>query len=87
MCQSVDERGGDDDLSIHELLVELGVLSVLIRGSDQGVSLVLEPLADTQLVLGRAYHRLANECEIWEERTYLTAQETPRRPCHPRKEP
>lgn len=45
-------RSGDDNLSIDELLVELGVLTLLVRGGDQGVALVLEPLAETKLVLG-----------------------------------
>lgn len=49
-----DIRGGDDDLSIDELLVELGALALLVRGGDQGVALVLEPFADAELVLCRA---------------------------------
>lgn len=47
-------RGGDDDLSVDELLVELGVLALLVGGGDEGVALVLEPLADAELVLGGA---------------------------------
>jgi hypothetical protein len=34
------------------VLVELGVLTLLVGGGDELVSLVLEPLADTELVLG-----------------------------------
>ena len=45
------EGSGDDDLSILELLVELGTLTVLVRGGDKSVALVLEPLANTELVL------------------------------------
>lgn len=47
-------RGGDDDFGVDELLVEDGVLALLVRGGDEGVALVLEPLADAQLVLSRA---------------------------------
>lgn len=47
-------RGGDDDLGVDELLVEFGVLALLVRGGDESVALVLEPLADAQLVLGGA---------------------------------
>lgn len=49
-----DSRSGDDDFSVDELLVKLGVLALLVRGGDKGVSLVLEPLADAELVLGGA---------------------------------
>lgn len=45
------ERSSDDDLSILELLVELGTLAVLVGGCDESVTLVLEPLADAELVL------------------------------------
>jgi hypothetical protein len=45
------EGSGDDDLSIDELLVELGTLTVLVGGGNEGVALVLEPLADAELVL------------------------------------
>ncbi|KAI6762943.1 hypothetical protein HG530_008923 [Fusarium avenaceum] len=48
------ERSGDDDLSILELLVELGTLAVLVGGCDKSVTLVLEPLADAELVLSCA---------------------------------
>ena len=46
------EGGGDDDLGVDELLVKGGVLAVLVRGGYEGVALVLEPLADAELVLG-----------------------------------
>lgn len=46
------EGGGDDDFGIDKLLVEGGVLTLLVGGGHQGVTLVLEPLADTELVLG-----------------------------------
>jgi hypothetical protein len=45
------EGSGDDDLSILELLVEGRTLIVLVRCGDESVALVLEPLADTELVL------------------------------------
>jgi hypothetical protein len=45
------EGSGDDDFGVDELLVESGALGVLVRGGHQGVTLVLEPLADTKLVL------------------------------------
>lgn len=45
-------RSGDDDLGVDELLVELGVLTLLVRGGHESVALVLEPLAEAELVLG-----------------------------------
>lgn len=48
------EGSGDDDLSIYELLVELGVLTILVGGGNEGVTLILEPLADAELVLSGA---------------------------------
>lgn len=47
-----NERSGDNDFSVDELLVEGGVLALLVGGGYQGVTLVLEPLADAKLVLG-----------------------------------
>lgn len=47
-------RSGDDDLGVYELLVELGVLALLVGGGDEGVTLVLEPLADAELILSCA---------------------------------
>lgn len=38
-----NSRGGDDDLSVDELLVEGGVLALLVVGGDEGVALALEP--------------------------------------------
>jgi hypothetical protein len=46
-----DERSGDDNLSVNELLVEGRVLALLIRGSNESMSLLLKPFADTELVL------------------------------------
>lgn len=47
-----NERSGDNNFSVDELLVKGGVLALLVGGSHQGVTLVLEPLADAELVLG-----------------------------------
>lgn len=47
-------RGGDDDLGIDKLLVKGRVLALLVRGGHQRVALVLEPLAEAELVLSRA---------------------------------
>lgn len=44
-------RCGDDDLGVNELLVELAVLSLLVRGGHKSVALVLNPLPETELVL------------------------------------
>ena len=53
-CAGPDLRSGDDDLGINKLLVELGVLAFLVRCGNEGVALILEPLADAELVLGGA---------------------------------
>jgi hypothetical protein len=50
-----DVRCSDNDLSVYELLVELGVLAFLVRCCYEGVALIFKPFADTQLVLRRAY--------------------------------
>jgi hypothetical protein len=50
------EGSGDDDFGVDKLLVELGVFALLVRGSDEGVTLVFKPLADAELVLGCAEH-------------------------------
>lgn len=50
---SSNSRGSDDNLSIKQLLVKGRVLSLLIRGGHKGMSLILEPFADTELILGR----------------------------------
>lgn len=47
-------RSGNDDLCVYQVLVELGVLSLLVGGGDELMSLILEPFADTELVLGCA---------------------------------
>lgn len=44
-------RSGDDDFSVDELLVEGRVLALLVGGGDQGVTLLLEPLPQAELVL------------------------------------
>jgi hypothetical protein len=49
-------RSGDDDLGVDKLLVELGVLALLVRGGHESVTLVLEPLADAELVLSGTKH-------------------------------
>lgn len=49
---SYHSRSGDDDFGIDELLVEGRVLALLVGGGDQSVALLLEPLAQTELVLG-----------------------------------
>jgi hypothetical protein len=45
-------RGGNDNLSVDELLVKGGVFAILVGGGDQSVASILEPLADAELVLG-----------------------------------
>lgn len=49
-----DIRSCDDDLSVDELLIELGVLTLLVGGGNKGVTLLLEPRADAELILSRA---------------------------------
>ena len=44
-------RSGDDNLSVNKLLLEDRVRTLLVGGGHQSVTLVLEPLADTELVL------------------------------------
>lgn len=46
------ERGGDDDFGVDKLLVKSGVLAVLVRGGDQSVTLLLDPLSQAKLILG-----------------------------------
>ena len=48
-CKNI--RSGDNDFSVNHLLLEHAALTLLVRGSDESVSLVLEPLADTELVV------------------------------------
>lgn len=45
-------RSGDDNLSVDKLLVEGGVLALLVGGGHESVTGILEPLANTKLVLG-----------------------------------
>lgn len=45
-------RSSNDNLSVDQLLVKGGVLALLVGGGHQGVALVLEPLADAELILG-----------------------------------
>lgn len=45
-------RGGNDNLSVDELLVKGGVFAILVGGGDQSVASIFEPLADAELVLG-----------------------------------
>jgi hypothetical protein len=45
-------RSGDDDLGVNHLLLENTALALLVGGGHESVSLVLEPLANTELVLG-----------------------------------
>jgi len=47
-------RGRDDNFCVNELLVERGVLALLIRSRDESVAVLLEPLADAELVLRRS---------------------------------
>jgi hypothetical protein len=49
---SSDVRCGDDDFGVNEVLVELGVLTLLVGGGDELVALLLDPLPQTKLVLG-----------------------------------
>lgn len=44
-------RSGDDDFSVDEFLVESRVLALLVGSGDQGVTLLLEPLPQAELVL------------------------------------
>ena len=45
-------RSGDDNLGVDKLLVEGGVLTLLVGSGDESVTGILEPLANTKLVLG-----------------------------------
>ena len=46
------ERSSDDDLGVDKLLVKGGALALLVGGGHQSVAGILEPLADTELILG-----------------------------------
>lgn len=52
--RTINVRGGDDDFRVNELLVEFGVWVVLVGGCDESVAGILEPFADSKLVLGGA---------------------------------
>ena len=45
-------RGGDDDFGIWNVLVKGRVGTLLVRGGDELVALLLDPLPETKLVLG-----------------------------------
>ncbi len=45
-------RCSDDDFGIDQFLVELGVLTLFVRCSNQSMSLVFQPFPNTKLVLG-----------------------------------
>ena len=45
-------RGGDNDFSVDQFLVKLGVFALLVGGCNQGMALVFQPLPDTELILG-----------------------------------
>lgn len=47
-----DSRSGNDDLGVNELLVESRVLTLLVRGGNESVTLVLEPFPNAELVFG-----------------------------------
>jgi hypothetical protein len=47
-------RCSDDDFGVYELPVERGVLALLVGSSNESVSLILEPFANTELVLSCA---------------------------------
>lgn len=52
MRGSFDVRCGDNDFSINKVLVELRVLTLLVGGRDEFVTLLLDPFPQTKLVLG-----------------------------------
>jgi hypothetical protein len=45
-------RCGDDDFGVNKVLVELRVLTLLIGGCDELVTLLFDPLPQTELILG-----------------------------------
>jgi hypothetical protein len=49
-------RSGDDDFCVDKVLVKLRVGSLLAGGCHELVTLVLEPLADSELVLSGTEH-------------------------------
>ena len=54
MRQREDVRRGDDDFGISELLVEFAILTLLVGGRHESVTLVLEPFSDAKLILSRS---------------------------------
>jgi hypothetical protein len=48
-----DVRRCDDDLRIHEVLIERRVLTLLVRSGDELVALLFDPLPYTELILSR----------------------------------
>ena len=52
MRGSSDVRRGNDNLRVDKVLVERRTLALLVRGCDELVALLLNPLPDTKLVLG-----------------------------------
>jgi len=48
----MDLRCCDDDFCVDQLLIKLGVLTVLVGGGNEGVALVLEPFSDAEFVFG-----------------------------------
>ena len=51
--KSIGSRSGNDDLRVHQFLVEFRVLPFLVRRGDQGVPLLFKPFAETKLILRR----------------------------------
>lgn len=46
-----DSRSSDNDLSVHQFLVKPRPPALLVRCSNQGMPLILEPFSNSQLVL------------------------------------
>jgi len=49
--KEVNSRSCDDNFSIHQLAIEGRVLSLFVGGGDDSVTLLFEPLPETQFVL------------------------------------
>jgi hypothetical protein len=56
LCVRMGEclRSGDNDFGVDEFLVEGAVLTLLVGGGHERMSLIFEPFSDSQLVLGCA---------------------------------
>lgn len=52
---TINVRSSDDDFGVNELFVELRVGVILVRGCDESVAGILEPFADSKLVLSGAF--------------------------------